>query len=170
MNINFSVQNGDLSLLKSISTIGLDSGDPVVKTISFTYNLDDITPVIRTYPPFTYGQSSCYNNSTGGRTKIGYDTFIYQFQQVGEADYFNTIINWSFVLDSLQNPLDPLNQPNVVVGSGLYFKSSVEGALLPFNSSWNGTLSFNGVDCGNYTLQIDGNGRRNFVLSLTRNI
>jgi hypothetical protein len=157
-----------MSNISILNTIGSEYADPpVVKTIKFTYNLDDIIEDT-TYPPFIFAQSELYDNEN----YVGYNTFIYQSQILNSGNYFNTIINWNFVINSLQDPSDPPEQPTVINGSGLSFISGPgsQPALLPYPSSWNGSLLYNGDICGFYTLDIDSNGRRNFILSLTQNL
>ena len=158
-----------MSSISILNTIGSEYANPsVVNTITFSYDLNDIIKDT-TYPPFIFGQSDLYNNNGN---YVGYNTFIYQSQILNNGNYFNTIINWNFIIDSLQDASDSPEQPTVINGSGLSFISGPgsQPALLPYPSSWNGSLLYNGDICGYYNLHIDRDGARNFILSLTQNI
>jgi hypothetical protein len=167
---NFSVQTNGIANISTLNTISAPDANPVVNVISFSYNYEDINNRL-TNEPFTFAQATLYDNiDPNNRTAVGYNTFSYQYQKIGlESEvYFNSLLDWNFVIGSLQNLSEPFYQPVVISGSRLDFTSTNDESFLPFSSSWTGDLTYGGNICGYYKLNINDAGRRDFTLYLTR--
>jgi hypothetical protein len=156
----------NISILNTLASA--NSTPPVINTINFTYYLNDIES--QNIPPYIYAQSTLYDSDNIiTRTPMGFITGIFNSQLLNNGKYITSLISWNFVINSLQNPSDNLDQPNVLTGSGFKYTSDVPD-LFPYPSKSNGSLKFNGINCGYYELDIDDVGTRFFRLSLTQNI
>ena len=167
---NFSVQTNGIANISTLNTISAPDASPVVNVLSFYYYLEDIRNRI-TNVPFIFAQSTLYDNTDlNNRTAVGYNTFSYQSQSLGTVPnvYFNSLLDWNFVIGSLQNLSEPVYKPVVISGSRLDFTSNNESSLLPYPSNWTGSLFYDGSVCGYYNLNITEQGRRDFTLYLTR--